>query len=90
MYTAVSRKVVGTEAYAAIPKGFMGNGFLPFSDRISRCFSPQEGESMNIRTQAISVYRAKSRVRAKRTSIKQQQLINITHKAIRHWRIYFY
>ena len=27
-----------------VPKGFMGNGCLPLSDRISQCFSPQEEE----------------------------------------------
>ena len=48
------------KAYATMPKGFMGNGFLHLSYRISRCFSPREEESMNIPTHAISLYRVKA------------------------------
>ena len=43
--SAVSRKVVG-KVYATIPKGFLGKGCLYLSDRISRCFSLQEKESI--------------------------------------------
>ena len=46
---------------------FVGNGCLPFLDRISLCSSQNEGESMNIRTQAISLHL----VKATRTAIKQ-------------------
>ena len=45
VYTAVSRKL-SVKAYATMPKGFMGNGCLQLSDRISRCFSPREKESI--------------------------------------------
>ena len=47
------------KAYATVPKGFIGNGCLLLSDQISWCFSPQEEESLNLCTQAISLYRAK-------------------------------
>ena len=70
VYIQLFRERLSVKTYATIPKGFMGNGCLPLSDRISRCFSPREGESMKIRTHVISLYRAK----ATRTSIKQQQL----------------
>ena len=43
-------------------------------------FSRLEGESMNIRTHAISLYR----VKATKRSIKQLTATGITHKAIRH------
>ena len=42
----IRRKGCPVEAYATIPKGFMGNGCLQLSDRISRCFRPQEKESI--------------------------------------------
>ena len=50
--------VVWAEPY--MPKGFLDNGCLPLFNRISRCFNPQEGESMNIPTHAISLYRDKA------------------------------
>ena len=46
-------KRLSVKGYATIPKGFMGKGCLQLSDRISRCISPQEGYSMNLRTHAI-------------------------------------
>ena len=62
----VSRKVV-VKAHATVLIGFIGNGCLQLW-----CFSPQEGESMNIHvptyTCAISLYRIKAITR----SIKQQ------------------
>ena len=69
LYSCVE-KSCPTKAYATISKGFMGNGHLHLSDRISRCFSQQKGESMNIRTHFISLYR----VKATRTSIRQLTL----------------
>ena len=39
-----------------ISRKVVGDGWLQLSDRISRCLSPQEGESVNLRTHAISLY----------------------------------
>ena len=63
------------KAYATTPKGFISNGCLPLLDQSSRCFSPKEGESMNIRTHAISLYR----VTKTRSSMKSNKKITITH-----------
>ena len=45
-YIQLFRERLSVKAYATVPKGFMDNNCLPLSDRISQCFSPQEGERL--------------------------------------------
>ena len=63
----------------------MRTGCLPLSHQASWCFSPQEGESMKIRTHAILLYRAK----ATRTAT-EATVTDITHKGIPYWRVRFH